>query len=248
MKTDDQSRMPPALPPGSRPCWCMSECPSPSPRWFAPASWLGRARRCTRLRRDAVVAPGAAARPPSALGRRRGHHAHGRRRGRVPDDEAVGAGGADQQHGSARHRARAPVVAPSAKPGRAYESRRVRTRGHRGRRFRCRTGPPKVSVPSHRTAVAGKHDGGPEEGIDLLIRARQSDALGDYAAVLAIVAEHERRHPAGRLSEEREVLRVKALVGLGRGGEARHAAASFRRQFPRSVLLQTIDEMLASMP
>jgi hypothetical protein len=81
-----------------------------------------------------------------------------------------------------------------------------------------------------------------------LTRARQSDTRGDYIDVLAVVAEHEHSYPAGRLSEEREVLRVKALVGLGRGDEARHAAAKFRRQFPRSVLLQTIDEMLASLP
>jgi hypothetical protein len=71
---------------------------------------------------------------------------------------------------------------------------------------------------------------------------------GDYTDVLAILAEHERRYPAGRLSEEREVLRVKALVGLGRGGEARRAAASFRLHFPRSVLLRKIDEILASRP
>ena len=105
----------------------------------------------------------------------------------------------------------------------------------------------RASVPSRRTVPTGRHDDGPEE-IQLLNHARQSDARGDYASVLAIVTEHERSHPAGRLSEEREVLRVKALVGLGHGGDARHAAAKFRRQFPRSVLLQKIDDMLASLP
>jgi hypothetical protein len=37
------------------------------------------------------------------------------------------------------------------------------------------------------------------------------------------------------------------LVGLRRGGEARQVAANFRRQFPRSVLLHKIDDMLASL-
>jgi len=106
--------------------------------------------------------------------------------------------------------------------------------------------PVKAPVPSRRPIFASKHDGGSEE-LQLLSRARQSDAHGDYAEVLALVAEHERSHPDGRLSEEREVLRVKALVGLGRASEARHAATKFRRQFPRSVLLPKIEDMLASL-
>lgn len=101
-------------------------------------------------------------------------------------------------------------------------------------------------APSHRPVFAGKRDVGMEE-LQLLGGARQSDARGDYAEVLARVAEHEHLYPAGRLSEEREVLRVKALVGLGRASEARHAVAEFHRQFPRSVLLRKIDDMLASL-
>jgi hypothetical protein len=81
----------------------------------------------------------------------------------------------------------------------------------------------------------------------LLVRARQADARQEYLSVLSVLAEHERRHPAGRLTEEREVLRVKALVGLGRGGEARKVAARFRRDFPRSVLLRKIEDMLVSL-
>ena len=107
--------------------------------------------------------------------------------------------------------------------------------------------PARGSGPSHRAGLTGKREGGQEE-LQLLSRARQSDARGDYAEVLAVVADHERSYPAGRLSEEREVLRVKALVGLGRGNESRHAAAKFRRQFPRSVLLQKIDDLLTSLP
>lgn len=84
------------------------------------------------------------------------------------------------------------------------------------------------------------------EELRLLDRARQSDAHADYAGVLSIASEHERRYPSGRLAEEREVLRVRALVGLGRGGEARQTASRFRHQFPRSVLLRKVDDMLVS--
>jgi len=106
--------------------------------------------------------------------------------------------------------------------------------------------PSSLKAPGPRTLPAAKHDSSGEE-LQLLSRARESDARGDYAEVLAPVAEHERSHPAGRLAEEREVLRVKALVGLGRGSEARQAATKFRRQFPRSVLLPKVEEMLASL-
>lgn len=99
-----------------------------------------------------------------------------------------------------------------------------------------------------RSAVSAERHSNATAELDLLSRARQSDARAEYASVLATVAEHERSYPAGRLAEEREVLRIKALVGLGRANEARQFGAKFRRQFPRSVLLQRVDGMLASLP
>lgn len=111
-----------------------------------------------------------------------------------------------------------------------------------------------VPSPSIATSVSDERSSAPTpshrpgrvavEELRLLDRARQSDARGDYAAVLGIAAEHERRFPDGRLAEEREVLRVRALVGLGRAGEARQTASAFRQQFPRSVLLRKVDDML----
>ncbi len=104
-----------------------------------------------------------------------------------------------------------------------------------------------TAAPNPRATSSSPKDGGLEE-IQLLSRARKADAQGDYAEVLSILSEHERRFPGGRLSEEREVLRVKALVGLGRSEQAKRAGARFRRGFPHSVLLHKVDEMLASLP
>jgi hypothetical protein len=104
----------------------------------------------------------------------------------------------------------------------------------------------KAPAPAHRGAAALR-GAPPAEELRLLVRARQADARGDYLAVLTTLSEHERTFPTGRLSEEREVLRVKALVGLGRGREARQVATSFRRHFPHSVLLHKIDDMLATL-
>lgn len=82
----------------------------------------------------------------------------------------------------------------------------------------------------------------------LLRQARVAVARGDFAAALSRITEHTRRFKNGRLTEEREALRVKALAGLGQMEEARHAAVAFRARFPRSVLLPAVSQMPASAP
>jgi len=82
----------------------------------------------------------------------------------------------------------------------------------------------------------------------LLALARAAVARGDYAAALPPIAEHARRFKNGRLAEEREALRVRALAGLGRTDEARRAAHRFEARFPRSVLLPAVQQMSASAP
>jgi hypothetical protein len=76
--------------------------------------------------------------------------------------------------------------------------------------------------------------------------AQGAVAHGDFVAALAAVAEHRRQFPSGRLAEEREALRVRALLGLGRGTEAQRAGAAFRKRFPRSALRGRMDEMLGT--
>ena len=71
----------------------------------------------------------------------------------------------------------------------------------------------------------------------LLQRAHAAYAGHDYGDALVVVAEHARRFANGHLAEDREALRVKALIGAGRTEEASTAATSFARRFPRSVLL-----------
>lgn len=80
----------------------------------------------------------------------------------------------------------------------------------------------------------------PQEELRLLRQARAAVARGAFAAALAPIAEHARLFEDGRLAEEREALRVKALAGLGRKDEARRAASAFQTRFPRSVLLPAV--------
>lgn len=82
--------------------------------------------------------------------------------------------------------------------------------------------------------------------LQVLQPAQQAVVRQDFPSVLAAVAEHGRRFPSGRLAEEREALRVKALLGLGRAVEAQRTGFAFRKRFPRSALLGRMDEMLGT--
>ncbi len=84
--------------------------------------------------------------------------------------------------------------------------------------------------------------------LNLLRQARAAVAREDYAGALSPIAEHARRFKDGRLTEEREALRVKSLAGLGRSEDARRAATAFRTRFPRSVLLPAVSQMSPSQP
>jgi hypothetical protein len=90
--------------------------------------------------------------------------------------------------------------------------------------------------------------GAVRDELRLLRRARGAVAREDFAAALLPIIEHARRFRNGRLAEEREALRVKALVGLGRTEDARRAAASFEARFPNSVLLPAVNQMSVARP
>jgi len=74
--------------------------------------------------------------------------------------------------------------------------------------------------------------------LGILQRAQRAYAAHDFTATLRWVALHRRRFPNGRLAEEREALRTKALAGAGRDAEARQAASAFEARYPRSPLLR----------
>ena len=80
--------------------------------------------------------------------------------------------------------------------------------------------------------------------LGLLQQARAAVAHEDFLLAIQLLAEHARHFKAGRLVEEREALRVRSLVGLGRRDAARRAAGDFEANFPRSPLLPTVNEML----
>ena len=89
--------------------------------------------------------------------------------------------------------------------------------------------------------------GPPADGeVRLLEQAWGALEREEFSTAMAAIVEHARRFGSGRLTEEREALRVRALSGLGRRDEVRRAAAEFEARFPRSPLLPAVNRMASS--
>jgi hypothetical protein len=97
--------------------------------------------------------------------------------------------------------------------------------------------PAEAASPTKRPARPAAASESYAAELELLQRAQAAYAGRNFTNALTVVAEHRRRFPNGRLAEEREALRVRALTGAGRPKEARAAASAFAERFPRSVLL-----------
>jgi hypothetical protein len=82
----------------------------------------------------------------------------------------------------------------------------------------------------------------------LLEHARADLLRHDADAALIAVGEHARRFPRGVLSEERDALRVEALVSAARYDDARAAGATFRATHPGSLLTSAVDSALRVNP
>lgn len=98
---------------------------------------------------------------------------------------------------------------------------------------------PAVSIPTNTVSPTNDDDALVAER-KLLDRARAALGAGDPTTALAACDEHARDHARGRLVEEREALRVRALSAAGRTDEARVAAGRFEASFPGSVLLPAV--------
>jgi len=115
--------------------------------------------------------------------------------------------------------------------------------------------PPPPAVAEVAAAAAVPHRSHPPVSRDLfavelalLQHAHTAYTHRDLTGALALLAEHARRFPNGRLAEEREALRVRSLLAAGRNAEAHRVAAAFATQFPRSALLQRLESEESARP
>ena len=112
-------------------------------------------------------------------------------------------------------------------------------------RLRARRAPRAVRVPRSAAPVALDQALAAERAV--LAAGAQALLKGDARAALLAVRTHRRRFAEGRLVEEREVLRIRALVAAGRRAEARVVAAAFGRQFAQSVFRGAVQAALAEV-
>ena len=82
---------------------------------------------------------------------------------------------------------------------------------------------------------------------DLLGRLRD-EVDRNPAQALELAAEGERRHPGGRSADERELLRMRALVHLGEISAAREAAARFFERYPNSPFGPQVSRLTGRRP
>jgi len=95
---------------------------------------------------------------------------------------------------------------------------------------------PPVAAAAPKPAAARPAADGLAQEVAILSRAGAELHAGRPAAALAALAEHQRRFPAGVLTQERSAARAQALCALGRSKEARAELERLARMSPNSPL------------
>jgi hypothetical protein len=90
------------------------------------------------------------------------------------------------------------------------------------------TSPPVTAAPSELELLR-----------DARLTLRQSPARA-----LELTGEHARLYPQGKMTQERELIAVSALVLLGRRTAALSRAAAFERQYPASPYRKQLSDLL----
>ena len=82
----------------------------------------------------------------------------------------------------------------------------------------------------------------------LLEEARTALARGNAREALSLLARSRQEFPNGTLIEEREALVILALSADGQMATATAAAGTFRKKYPKSMLLPSIEAALSPTP
>lgn len=101
------------------------------------------------------------------------------------------------------------------------------------------TTPRSANLPPAPSASADT--GGPTE-IELL-REAQAALASSPSRALELTSEHQRRFPRGSLGQERDMIRIQALLATGHADEARAMADDFRRRHPDSAHNGRLDDL-----
>jgi hypothetical protein len=104
--------------------------------------------------------------------------------------------------------------------------------------------PTPLPSPSALVVPGSSSDTALAEERSLIDRARSALARGDSSSSLEACDLHARKFPRGRLSEERELLAVQALVRSHALDAARARAGRFRTNYPKSMFLPALSRMV----
>jgi hypothetical protein len=98
------------------------------------------------------------------------------------------------------------------------------------------------AVTASASATESASSGPVRSEIEILKEA--AGARGNPGRMLELVNEHARQHPKGMLGQEREMLRIEALVGLGKRAEAKALADAFRKGNPSSAYAERLNQIV----
>jgi hypothetical protein len=112
-----------------------------------------------------------------------------------------------------------------------------------------RASPPTPAAPP-KTAPAHEPTSDTDLAAERSLIAEARSALQRNAPVDALSAldAHAHQFPAGRLAEQREALRVSALLSSGDRPAAEKAAAAFEAKYPESLMKAAVQAALRSAP
>lgn len=82
----------------------------------------------------------------------------------------------------------------------------------------------------------------------LLDQARAALIAGEPDRAILSLEQHQHRFLNPLLGEERDAMRIEALAQAGRMDEARTRASAFRRTYPTSLFLSTVDSAVGTNP
>jgi hypothetical protein len=106
------------------------------------------------------------------------------------------------------------------------------------------TPPAESPAPRLDARAAAAASGALSAELGVLDVARSKLGSGDARGALAVLDEHSRKFPRGRLGLEAEVLRIDALSRAGETAAAKKRAEAFLKRHPKSVLAQRVRRYL----
>lgn len=111
---------------------------------------------------------------------------------------------------------------------------------------RATSAPPAIASPAHVPTPSEERTAEPGSEAALIGALSRALAAGDATGALELVADHERLYASGALVEERDALRIDALLAAGRTRDAHERASRFRARYPGSLHTARLDRALAS--